>query len=727
MPARVPNRNLSVLLGWALLAGGAALGRAQDAPDLRPVLHVGRLPSDLRLDGLLDEPAWAEAEAIQGLTMVEPDEGAPASMGTEVRVLADERELVFGILCRDPDPARIVAWTVARDGDQEGEDHVRIVLGTFRDGRRGYVFSVNPKGARWDGLVTDRGEHADSSWDGIWDAAAARIPAGWSVEIRIPVRTLSFGADLDAWDFNVERWIERRLERDRWAGARLDWRVTQTSHGGLLAGLPRFQLGLGLAVRPALVVHHSSSEPGDNPSTQAEPSLDLSWKPDPQVLVQLTFNTDFAETEVDTRQTNLTRFPLFFPEKRAFFLEGSDFFDFGVGLGRDLVPFHSRRIGLVSGEEVPLDVAAKAHGRIGHTSFGLLAARTGAVDGVAPDAAMGVLRLRQDVLEESSVGILATAGDPEGRNGSWLAGADFTYQTSRLWGDKNFVAGVWGLTMDREDLQGGSRSATGLKIDYPNDLWDVVFTWMRVGDDFDPSLGFVRRRGIQKYRFSSEYMPRPDISWLRQIFYQFSTVYYTDLHGRWENWRIFTAPLNWDLESGDTVEFNVVFAGDRPDEAFDVAEGVLVPAGSYQWRRYRLTFETASKRALSVEAAWWFGDFYDGTLDTWEAALEWNPVPLLTLAADAELNRGELPGGSFQEDLYGIRLRLNISPDLTFDSFIQYDTESDSLGTNNRLRWIITPESDLFLVYTNNWQVVGSHLFPENYDAALKLQYELRF
>ncbi len=704
-----------------------ALATTSAAQEPAPRLQVGSLPPDLRLDGYLDEPAWAEADAIQGLTMVEPDEGVPASMGTEVRVLVDETALVFGILCRDPEPEQIISWTVARDAGQGGEDHVRIVLGTYRDGRSGYVFSVNPSGARWDGLVTGRGEHTDSSWDGIWEAATTRIPEGWSVEIRIPVRTLSFGAGLDAWDFNVERWIERRLERDRWAGARRDWRLTQTSRAGLLTGLPRFTLGMGIAVRPSLVLHHSKSERGDPPATQGEPSLDLSWKPDPQVLVQLTFNTDFAETEVDTRRTNLTRFPLFFPEKRAFFLEGSDFFDFGVGLGRDVVPFHSRRIGLISGDEVPLEVGAKAHGRIGRTSFGILTARTGAADGVAPASTMGAVRLRQDIFEESSVGMMATAGDPEGRNGAWMAGADFNYQTSSLWGNKNFVAGVWGLTMDRDDIQGGSKSATGLKLDYPNDLWDVSFTWMRVGEDFDPSLGFVRRHGIQKYSFGGEYMPRPDISWLRQIFYQFFTVYYTDLHGRWENWRVFTAPLNWNLESGDAVEFNIVFAGDRPEEAFDVAEDVLIHAGSYQWHRYRVTAEAASKRPLSGEVAWWFGDFYDGTLDTWEVAVEWNPFPLLTVSADAELNRGELPGGSFQEDLYGLRLRFNVSPDLTFDSFVQYDTESDGLGTNNRLRWTVTPESAVFLVYTNNWHVVGSHLFPENYDAVLKVQYELRF
>ncbi len=659
--------------------------------------------------------------------MVDPRQGVPATMTTEVRALADSSTLVFGITCHDPNPAAIVSWTVARDAGLGGEDHVRLVLGTFNDRRRGYVFMVNPQGARFDGLISSQGERTDSSWDGIWEAAATTTPQGWSVEIRIPIRTLSFGTDLDAWDFNVERWVQRSQERSRWAGASRDWKVTQTAHSGQLLGLPKFDLGLGLAVRPALVTRYSRPDDGESAATTMEPSLDLSWKPNPQVLAQLTFNTDFAETEVDARRTNLTRFPLFFPEKRSFFLEGSDYFDFGAGLRRDVVPFHSRRIGLISGDQVPINAAAKVHGRYGRTSFGLIGALTGAEAGVAPATSMGVLRLRQDVGEESSVGMLATSGDPEGSNGAWMAGTDFTYRTSSLWGDKNFTAGIWGLTMDEQGLDGGSRSAIGTRLDYPNDLWDVFFTWMRIGEDFDPSMGFVPRPGVNLYRTGFDFQPRPNISWLRKMSYEIFTSYYTDLNGDWQSWRMFTSPLNWDFESGDNVEFNVVFEGDRPDTNFEVADDVDVQAGSYQWQRYRLTAETSSTREVSGEVSWWFGDFYDGHLDTWEATAIWNPVSLVTLYAGAELNRGSLLGGDFEEDLYDLRVRFNVSPDLSFDSFVQYDTDSSSLGTNNRLRWTISPGSDLFFVYTNNWQVVGSSYLPQNYDVVLKVQYEIRF
>ena len=232
-----------------------------------------------------------------------------------------------------------------------------------------------------------------------------------------------------------------------------------------------------------------------------EPSLDVTQRLGTNALASLTVNTDFAETEVDAQQTNLTRFPLFFPEKRTFFLDAADIFAFGSGLGGEsLLPFFSRRIGLVEGQEVPILAGLKATGRVGQTNFGGLVVRTREEPGVAPASTMAVVRVKQNVLAESRAGFIATLGDPLGRSGSWEVGADFTYQTSHLHGDKNFSAGVWGLATGRERPRGfDDRTALGLKVDYPNDLWDCGFSYRRIGDGFDPSLGFVPRRGINSY------------------------------------------------------------------------------------------------------------------------------------------------------------------------------------------------------------------------------------
>ena len=695
-----------------LAAAGLLLSTtlAAQAPDARPSLRAGALPAGIVLDGRLDEAAWGAADSITNLTELEPREGGVPAGRTVVRVLAAPDALVFGIDARYADPGGVVSFARQRDAAFDSEDHVRLVLDTFLDGRSGYVFAVNAHGARYDALVAGGGEDENADWDAVWEAATARTPTGWSAEVRIPVRSLVFGRGLTTWGFNVQRRVQRLQETDRWASPQRDYAVTQTSRAGLLTGLPSFALGLGLGVRPSLTAGAGESGPGARLRGRAEPSLDATQRLGTNLLASLTLNTDFAETEVDTRRTNLTRFPLFFPEKRTFFLEGADVFEFGLGLGTDVVPFFSRRIGLFEGREVPLRAGLKLNGRARGTSLGALAVRTGEVDGLlpdstrgalVPDATLGVVRVRQNLLRESSAGVIATFGDPQGRNGSSLAGADFTYQTSHFRGDKNFLVGVWGLAMGREGLA-GDRTAAGFKVDYPNDLWDVALSFKRIGDGFQPSLGFVPRAGVNITSLSVEYSPRPDWGWVRQMFYELGAQYVTDLSGRWQSYRVFTAPVNWRLESGDRFEANWVPVGERLEEPFEVADGVAIPAGAYRWTRYRLEAGTAAKRRLSGQASWWFGGFYDGSLHQFELEAAWHPSPLVTLELEGERNVGRLPAGDFTADLVGTRLRLNVSPDLQLNGFVQYDTESRSVGANTRLRWSFSPLGDLFVVYSHN-------------------------
>ncbi len=709
--------SVSILLIAGILAACLPLtaGRAQDPDDGRPVLYAGRTDNSIRLDGLLSEAAWASADSVQ-LVQVEPVEGEAASFPTTIRVLAGEDALYIGIIAWDPEPEGIVSYTRARDASLRSEDHVMLLLDTFQDGRRGYLFAVNAGGARYDALVSEQGERQNSQWDAIWDAAVARGPWGWSVEIWIPVSSLMFREGLDGWWFNVERRIQRKLETDRWASPRLDYRIGQSNRAGLLAGLPEFSLGLGLSVRPSFVAGRERTGPGSTPFWTNDLSLDVSQRLSPNLLGQLTINTDFAETEVDTRRSNLTRFPLLFPEKRTFFLEGADLFDFGLGLGRDLLPFHSRRIGLVSGSPVPVTAGGRISGQLNGTSVGALAVRTGEVAGLTPTADMGVVRIRQNLLAESSIGMITTFGDPQGRSGSWLSGVDLTYQTSSFRGDKNFIAGLWGMLTDREDLS-GDRSAVGLKIDYPNDLWDIAFTWKRIGESFDPSLGFVPRPATHQYYLSAQYSPRPDWKLVRQMFHEHRLTVVTDLAGQWESWRFFWAPLNWRLESGDRVEFNIVPTGERLPEPFEISSGVVLPAGSHDWWRYRLEAQFAEKRRVSGQATWWFGGFYGGHLDQIELTGAWKPSTLLVIELKGEHNIARLPQGDFEQTLAGVRIRLNISSDLQISSYLQYDDESRQLGTNTRLRWTYHPYGEIFLVWNNNvadpfdrWETQGYQL-----------------
>ena len=714
-----------MLPAWFFIAASAVAGAAQPLA-AEPTLRAGALTGSVKLDGVLDEPAWAAAPRIETLTMSEPTAGGTASATTTVRVLANDRALFIGIVCLDRAASGIVSFTKQRDAVLNSEDHVTIVLDTFMDGRSGYVFQVNPSGARYDALINPGSVDANSNWDGIWDAATHRDEHGWSIEIWIPVQTLGFKPGLTQWHFNVERRIQRLQETDRWASARPDWSITQVSRAGILSGLPAFSVGVGLTVRPAIVGGGGVPSAGAPPEGHAHPSLDAWQRLGPDVTASLSVNTDFAETEVDTRRTNLTRFPLFFPEKRTFFLEGSDIFQFGLDLGSDLVPFFSRTIGLQEGREVPINAAAKVSGRLGGTNFGGLIVQSRRVPGLVPSTVTGALRVKQNVLSESSVGFIGTAGDPAGGDRSWLVGSDFTYSTSHFrGGERNFRVGLSGQVMNRPGVT-GDRTASAVKIDYPNDLWNLSWTTLRIGDAFQPSLGFVPRTGIYKHDLGIVYQPRPHNGWLRQIFGEFETTMVTDLSGQWESYEVFTAPINWRLESGDRVEFNVVPEGERLTESFDL-EGVRLPPGAYQWTRYRAEAGSAAKRKLSAQATWRFGGFYSGTLDQFLLVGTWHPSGLLSIDFSGERDLGRLAEGSFTETLVGINNHINVSPHLQVSSFVQYDTNSASIGTNTRLRWTFRPPADLFVIYNHNVRDVehaGWRL--ESNQFLVKVQYALR-
>ena len=690
------------------------------------VLTIGTLPAGaIQLDGSVTEPAWFAADSIGSFTMTEPVEGGTTVGRTVVRVLASSRELIVSIVAYDPNPGAMVSFSKQRDPLLQSEDHVLMVFDTFRDGRSGYTFGLNPTGARYDALVSGNGESQSADWDGIWDAATQVTESGWSAEIRIPITTLSFDPSLNEWGFNVQRRVQRLQEVSRWASPRRDYQVTQTARAGRLRGLPEFDLGIGISVRPSFVAKVGVPAPGEGSEESVEPGLDVTQRLSSNMLASLTFNTDFAETEVDTRQTNLTRFPLFFPEKRTFFLEGSDIFRFGFGLGQSLLPFHTRRIGLVAGEPVPIDAGAKLTGRVGNSNLGALVVRSGDA-GDTPATTMGVVRWQQNILEESSVGFLGTAGDPLGRTGSWMGGVDLTYRTTKFLGDKNFVAGLWGLAADRDDLASGNKTAFGMSIDYPNSLWDIFGSYSRIGDSFDPSLGFVPRPGIQEYRLFFMYMPRQVVPWMRVWRLQLRPMLVTDLEGNWESYRVFTAPVNWVFESGERLEINFVQEGERLVAPFEISDGVVIPIGEYHYQRYRLEADIASKRIVSGRLTWWFGPFYSGSLQQYQASLSWKPSATFVLEVSGQRNVGRLPQGDFTQELLGTRIRVNVSPDFQINSFVQYDNETGSFGTNTRLRWTFDPFGDLFVVYNHNVVDFGGRWERESNQLLVKAQYAIR-
>ena len=686
---------------WAALAAASAAAGHAPAQSLRATSSAAAL----RIDGRLEESAWSTADSISDFRQVEPNERGAPSGRTVVRVIVTPDALVFGIRCEYADGTPIVTFARERDAPLQNEDHVRLVLDTFRDGRSGYVFAVNANGARYDALVSNNGESENSNWDAAWQASTARTASGWTAEIWIPVRSVLFRRGLTEWGFNVQRRIQAQQETDRWANPSKDIKVTQTSRAGLLTDLPRFDLGIGISVRPAITVGAARDSSTAPRRDRNNASLDLTQRLGANTLGSLTVNTDFAETEVDARRVNLTRFPLFFPEKRTFFLEGADIFDFAPGSDQDVIPFFSRRVGLIKGLQVPITVGGKVNGRLNGTNFGALIVNTRGVDTLRSAGTVGVVRLKQNVLGESSIGMIATAGDPLGRPGSWLAGPDVTYSTSRFRGDKNLLVGLWGLGVGRADLR-GDRSAAGFTLAFPNDLWNVSAKYKRIGEAFDPSLGFVPRAGVHIANLQLNWQPRPAQPigplHIRQCFWENEFSFVAGVTGGWQSYRYFMAPVNCRLESGDRFEFNIVPTGERFSQPFDIADGVTIRGGSYHFQRFRLEAGLAPKRRFSGQATWWFGSFYDGYLNQYALTSAWKPSSLFSVELNGERDVGLMPEGHFVQNVVGTRVRLNVSPDLQVTSFLQYADESHSVGTNTRLRWTFNPLGDLFVVYNHN-------------------------
>ena len=686
-----------------------------------------RTASPVRLDGRLDDPAWAAAAPIGPLVQRVPDENVPATEATEVRVLYTASTLYVGIVCHDRTPGAIVSTQLTRDADLSSDDNVLLVIDPFFDRRNGFFFQVNPAGARADGQVANNAEHLALEWDGIWDAAARITDDGWSAEIAIPFKTLRFKPGQTTWGFNVERTIKRRNESDRWAAPRRDSWISNLSRAGTLEGIEGISQGRGLDIKPYL---SGARETGDN---KVQAGVDLFKNLTPNLNAAVTVNTDFAETEADSRQINLTRFPLFFPEKRAFFLEGAGVFDVAATNEESVLPFFSRRIGLLNEREVPILVGTKIVGRQSGFNIGVLDVQTRHLDHAFEDGSrlgpqnLLAARVSRNLFEQSSAGVILTHGNPAGTGGNTLVGADLRLATSTFHGDKNLSTSFFLLRTD-DEASGTTDYAFGGNVDYPNDLWDVSFGWRQIGDDFRPALGFVPRHGIRRLSPGFSFKPRIGRWGVRQLFFEAQPVWVTDLHNTTESWEVYSTPLNVEFESGDRVQVEVMPQYERLTEPFEISSGVLIPVGEYTMHRYGLQVETADKRRVSGEAEVSWGEFYSGTRRELQLSLTVKPTHHIRASVEYGRNRVELREGTFTTELVSVRGDYNFSPNLSWANLVQYDSESQLLGVQSRFRWIIRPGSDLFLVINRGWRrdETSNDFVPLFDKGSAKLQYTFR-
>jgi hypothetical protein len=689
----------------------AAIGAAATAQE-PPQLAVPTLPgAAIHLDGNLDEPAWQQAALIDGLTQHEPHPGEPTPFATRIRIFTDGVDIYVGYDCRDPEPDKIAIHSLQRDGNIFADDSVDFVLDTFGDRRTSYYFLVTAGGAQLDGLV-DAAGNPSTDWDGAWSVVTRQTAEGWSAELQIPARTLHFRRGATEWGFNIARQIARKQMVLRWTGIPHDASFFDLRRAGSLTGLTGMHQGIGLAVTPFVVGEDSRERPASS-QAEARTGLDLTYSPTPGLTGVLTYHTDFAETEVDARQVNLTRFPLFFPEKRAFFVEGANQFAFAYGLDADFIPFFTRRIGLLAGRQVPLEAGLKVLGHSGRWGIGALGVATREETGAPPTTTLSAGRLTYDVGQHLRLGTLITSGNPDGVRDNSLGSFDAVYRTSTFRGDKNLVASVWGARSDG-DLPAGvrgdaQRDGWGAVVDYPNDRWQLSADVREFGDGLDPALGFLPRPGTRWYQLGTAFQPRPDpdgrFGWARQLFFENFDYLITDLQGRTQSWRVFLAPFNVVTNAGDHFELNVVPYFERLDAPFDLTEEVSIPPGGYPFLRYRAQAEASPTRGLRPALTVWWGEFYDGHLTQWLPSIGWSAKGgHLLLQLDAEVDDGQLPDGDVRARLYGARIVIAVSPTLVFSTFTQYDSTSDSLGSNNVLRWTIQPGRELFLVLNRGWE-----------------------
>jgi hypothetical protein len=681
-------------------------------------------PNAIRLDGLLDEAVWREGEPAADFVQREPDNGAPATERTEVRLIRDSNRLVLGIVLYDSEPQAVLGNQMQRDQSFDADDRFAWTMDTFMNGRTGYFFEINPSGAMGDGLVDPSvdpgfsdsfGVGINRSWDGIWLARVRRTPEGWSAEVEIPLKTINFDRDSNEWGINFERTIRRKNEDTLWTGFARNQGLARMSTAGRLDGVAGLSQGVGLDIKP-YVIGTVSSAPGrglDGTDSSGNGGVDLFYNLTPALRANLSVNTDFAETEVDQRRVNLTRFPLFFEEKRDFFLEGSSFFDFSRELDESVVPFFSRRIGLDErGTPQRIDVGAKLTGQVGAFDIGLMQIRTGERDEIleeqsaVPGEDFSVMRLRRRFFQQSYVGALYTRRSVRvpGDVDRHTAGMDFDLRTSQFRGDQNVA--LSGFTVWTSNPEGtGQSAAYGLRASYPNDPFIVEIAAQELQANYDPAVGFVERHGYKRLNPLVEWSPRlNDHPFIRSFEFSFDLDILNDPQNRPLTRALDVTPLELNFEDGSRFAMDVSREYERLEEDFEISEGVVLPiGGKYEFTRYQIGGSTADHRIVSVNSDFSWGDFFSGRRREFTMQVTARPRRGVSVSAEAEHNRLDLAEGRFTTAVYRLAANTQFSPWTSLVNNLQYDTVSRLLGWQMRFRWIRRPGSDLYIVYTHNW------------------------
>ena len=682
---------------------------------LPDTIHALPITSPITLDGRLNEPAWQQATKISNFTQRELHEGKPATERTEVAVLYDAKNVYVGVWCYDDQPDKIVASQMQRDFDFSTDDNFQVILDTYGDKRNGYLFITNPNAARADILISRNGESSNGSWDGVWNVKTTRTAQGWFAEFEIPFSTLRFSkGNHQVWGINFERNIRRKREQDDWQGWSRNASIRQVSKAGYLVGISGKSKTSLIELKPYGITGMEMKK-AENTRFTWNVGGDVNYLVTPTLKLNLTINTDFAQVESDRMQVNLTRFSLYYPEKREFFLEGKNYFNFG--LGHSTQPFYSRRIGLAPDHStVPIIAGVRMMGKTGKTSLGVMSIETAKKD-TLPATNYSVVRVKQDIFKESSVGVIAVSKLEPGRQ-NFTYGADFNYFNSHFHGNKNIAFGgalAQSYTSDHTKKTG---TASRLFFDYPNDFIDFSAVWDRSAEGFNPEVGFQRRKAYQMYNADFRIKPRPKkhFRFFQQFYFKlFDFNWYVDdvthkLQSFWSEFR----PLGFTTRSGEYFEFNIQRKAENLTEDFNIYDTIVIPKGEYWFTDWELQFATYRGRKVYAEFFSNWGGFYNGTRTILSGSINWQISKHVRISGDYSHQNVFLPDGNFVVHELSGRVDFAVNPDLFGAVFAQWNNEEQEMLMNFRVNWIPKPGTNFYFVVNQGYDT-QNHKFDAKY------------
>lgn len=691
-------------------------------PAVPPATQAYPLSGAPMLDGdVLGDPVWEGAKATSGFWQIQPREGQPATQRTQVYMGYTEDTLYIAAVLYDDNPAGIIVSDSRRDADLDQTDSFQVIMDTYLDGQNGFVFGTNPSGLQYDGQVTKEGGNQFGSgtgggfnrdWDTTWDVATRIGDYGWSVEMAIPFRSLRYkGKDAQIWGINFQRNIRRNNEVAFWSPLPRQYNLYRVSQAGRLEGVT-LPAQRNLKVTPYALGRATRGTDVSGTDTDTEFGVDLKYSVTPSLTLDATYNTDFAQVEVDEVVVNLDRFNVFLPEKRPFFLENAG--QFSVGLPEEVELFFSRRIGIGSdGSQIPIDGGLRLSGKVGErTNVGLLQMRSQSVDDVAPRNDFSVIRLNQELRNRSSVGGIYVQRDGNGGLPGVSASDDYnrTYGLDgRLGlGDDLLISGFVAKT-DTQDLDGKDH-AFSLKADFNSEAWSNSIGYSEVGEDFNPEVGFVRRTDYRKADFRVLRRIRPDNFWgLQELRPHVSYRGYWNFDDVYESGFVHV-DNHWEFKTGGEIHTGVNFIHETVATPFEIADGVSVQPGDYDTSEMQLVMFTNQGAPLSFELETRVGGYFSGdkvTLipgisyrigDAFNSSLSWN-------YNDIDLDQ---PDGKVKVSVGVLRLAYSFTPKISLETLVQYDNRDDSVATNVRFAWLQSANAGLYLVYNElNEDLVG--------------------